>query len=101
MRSVLLFITALLAGAVCMGPLSANAAPLPMPGIAAKAEIGVAENVGWRWRYYRRYGYPYAYDPPAYGYYYPPPAYGYAPAYPAYPYYAPYRYCRPYYAPYY
>lgn len=100
MRSALFFIIALLAGAVCVGLLPANAAPQPMPGIAAK--VGVPEEVAWRWRYYRRYGYPYAYYPPAYGYYYPPPASGYyAPAYPAYPYYAPYRYYRPYYAPYY
>jgi hypothetical protein len=102
MRSALFFIAALLAGAVCVNVSPANAAPQPMRGIAAKAEVGVAENVGWRWRYYRRYGYPNAYYPPAYGYYYPPPAYGYyPPAYPAYPYYAPYRYYRPYYAPYY
>jgi hypothetical protein len=102
MRSALFFIAALLAGAVCVNISPANAAPQPMRGIAAKAEVGVAENVGWRWRYYRRYGYPNAYYPPAYGYYYPPPAYGYyPPAYPAYPYYAPYRYYRPYYAPYY
>lgn len=101
MRS-LVFIAAMFGGVACIGLVPANAAPQPMPGIAAKAEIGVAEKVGWRWRYYRRYGYPYAYYPPAYGYYYPPPASGYyAPAYPAYPYYAPYRYYRPYYAPYY
>ena len=101
MRS-LVFIIAMFGGIACVGLVPANAGPQLMPGIAAKAEIGVAEKVGWRWRYHRRYGYPYAYYPPAYGYYYPPPASGYyAPAYPAYPYYAPYRYYRPYYAPYY
>ena len=99
MRS-LVFIIAMFGVVACVGLVPANAGPQLMHGIAAKAEIGVAEKVGWRWRYHRRYGYPYAYYPPAYGYYYPPPAY-YAPAYPAYPYYAPYRYYRPYYAPYY
>ena len=101
MRS-LVFIIAVFGGISCVGLVPANAGPQLMPGIAAKAEIGVAEKVGWRSRYYRRYGYPYAYYPPAYGYYYPPPAYGYyAPAYPTHPNYAPYRYHRPYYAPYY
>ncbi len=93
MRS-LMFITALLPGAVCIA-LPAKAAPQPIPGIAAKAQIGAVEEVGWRRRYYRRWAYPvpYAYYPPAYGYYYPPPAYGYyAPVYSAYPSYAPYRY---------
>jgi hypothetical protein len=96
-----LFITALFAGVVCMGLVPAKAAPQLMLGIAAKAQAGAVEDVGYRRRYYRRYGPPYAYYPPAYGYYYPPPAYGYyAPAYPRY--YAPYRYYRrPYYAPYY
>lgn len=101
MRNPLLFITALFTGVVCMGLVSAKAAPQLMLGIAAKAQAGAVEDVGYRRRYYRRrYGPPYAYYPPAYGYYYPPPAYGYyAPAYPRY--YAPYRYYRPYYAPYY
>ena len=102
MRTVSL-ITAMIAGIACMGAVPTNAAP--MSGIAAtKAQVATVEDVGYRRRYYRRYGYPvpYAYYPPAYGYY-PPPAYGYyAPVYPAYPYYAPYtyRYYRPYYAPY-
>jgi hypothetical protein len=99
---VLLFITAMLTGPICLGLVPAKAAPQLMPGIAAKAQVGAVEDVGWRRRAYRRYGPPYAYYPPAYGYYYPPPAYGYyAPVYPAYPYYAPYRYYRPSYAPYY
>ena len=99
---ILFFITSMLAGAVCMGLMPAEAAPRPTLSIAAKAQIRAVENVGWRRRYYRRYGYPHAYYPPAYGYYYPPPAYGhYAPVYPAFPYYAPYRYYRPYYTPYY
>lgn len=102
MRTVL-FITAIV-GVLCMGVVPATAAPQAMPGIAAtQAQVAPVENVGYRHRYYRRYGYPgpYAYYPPAYGYY-PPPAYGYyGPVYPAYPYYAPYayRYYRPY-APY-
>jgi hypothetical protein len=101
MRTVLV-ITTMLAGIMCLGIVQAKAAPQPTPGIAAtNAQDEAVEDVAWRRRYYRRYGYPvpYAYYPPAYGYY-PPPAYGYyAPAYPAYPYYAPYRYYRPY--PYY
>jgi hypothetical protein len=101
MRTVL-FIAVIFAGAMCMGPAPATAAPQPIPGIAAsKARPGVVEDVGWRRRYWR-YGYrvPYAYYPPAYGYY-PPPAYGYvAPAYPAYPYYRPYAYYPPYAPPY-
>lgn len=101
MRS-LFFITTVLMGVVCPGPVPAKAGPQPTLGITAKAQGGAVENVVLGRRYYRRYGYPYAYYPPAYGYYYPPPAYGYyAPAYPAYPYYAPYPYYRPYYAPYY
>jgi len=98
MRS-LLFATATLVGVVCLGFMPAKAAPQLMPGIAAKAQIGAVEDVGWRRRAYRRYGPPYAYYPPAYGYYYPPPAYDYyapAPVYRAYPYYAPYRHYRPY-----
>ena len=101
MRTVML-IAAMFAGALWMSPVPATAAaPQARPEIAAaKAQVASVEEVGWRRRAYRRYGYPYAYYPPAYGYYYPPPAYGYyAPVYP--PYYAPYRYYRPYYAPYY
>ena len=101
MRSFV-FVIAMLAGLLCIGPMHAKAAPQPTVGIAAtKAKVESIEEIGWRRRYYR-YGYtaPYGYYPPAYGYYDPPPAY-YPPAYPAYPYYAPYRYYRPYYAPYY
>src|SRR5688500_1449641 len=96
-----LFIIVMFAAAVCLSPVPAKATPQPVPGIAA-AQVAPVE-VGYRRRYYRRYGYPqpYAYYPPVYGYY-PPPAYAYyAPVYPAYPYYAPYRYYRPYYSPYY
>ena len=81
MRTVL-FITAMLAGAVCMNLLPAKAPAQPMPGLAAaKAHFGVVEDVGWRRRYYRRYSYPgpYAYYPPGYGYYVPPAAYVYPP----------------------
>jgi hypothetical protein len=63
MRSPL-FITAMLAGVVCMGVVPAKATPQPMPGIAAtKAQLAPVEDVGWRRRY--RYGYPvpYAYYP--------------------------------------
>jgi hypothetical protein len=99
MRS-LVFIIAMFGGIVGLVP--ANAAPQPVISMLTNAHFGAVEDVGWRRRYYRGWGYPYAYYPPAYGYYYPPPASGYyAPAYPAYPYYAPYRYYRPYYAPYY
>ena len=100
-----LFSTAMIAGVVCTGVAPARAAPQPVLGFTAtKVDVASVEDVGYRRRYYRRYGYPYAYYPPAYGYY-PPPAYGYyAPAYPAYryPYYAPYgyRYYEPYDAPY-
>ncbi len=82
MRTFLLII-AMLAGVVCMGLTPAKAAPQPMPGMAAaKAQVAAVEDIGWRRRYYRRYGYPvpYAYYPPAYGYYVPPAAYVYPPA---------------------
>ena len=68
-------------------------------GIAAKPEVGVVEQVNGRRRYYRSYGYPYAYYPSAWGYYCPPRAY--APIYPEYARGVPFRCCRPYYAPYY
>jgi hypothetical protein len=103
MRTVL-FSTAMLAGIVCLSSAPAKATPQPTSGIAAaQAQVAPVEDVGYRRRKYRRYGYPvpYAYYPPVYGYY-PPPAYAYsAPVYPTYPYYAPYRYYRPYYSPYY
>jgi len=60
----LLFITTILAGLICMGLVPAEAAPQLMPGIAAKAQVGAVEDVGWRRRAYRRYGPPYAYCPP-------------------------------------
>ena len=98
------FITTMIVGIACMCVMPAKANSPTMSGLAAaRAQVAVVEEVGWRKRYYRRYGYPvpYAYYPPAYGYY-APPAYGYyAPVYPAYRYYAPYQYYRPYYAPYY
>lgn len=79
-----LFISAMIVGVVCIGIMSARAAPQPIPGITAtKAQAEPVEDVGYRRRYYRRYGYPmpYAYYPPAYGYYVPPPVYVYPPAY--------------------
>ena len=83
----LLFGTAVIAVGVWIGPAPANTAPQSMPGIGnANIEASAIKNVGWRRRYYRRYGYPvpYAYYPPAYGYVPPaayvyPPAIGYAP----------------------
>ena len=39
-----------------------NARQSHLPGIAARAEVGVVEQVNGRRRYYRSYGYPYAYN---------------------------------------
>ena len=67
----LLFGTAVIAGVVWIGLAPANTAPQSMPGIGnANIEAAAIKNVGYRRRYYRRYGYPvpYAYYPPAYGY---------------------------------
>ena len=83
----LLFGTAVIAGVVWIGLAPANTAPQSMPGIGnGNIEAAAIKNVGYRRRYYRRYGYPvpYAYYPPAYGYVPPaayvyPPAIGYAP----------------------
>ena len=71
MRS-LVFVIAMLAGLLCIGPMHAKAAPQPTVGIAAtKAKVKSIEEIGWRRRYYRGgYVAPYAYYPPAYGYYY-------------------------------
>ena len=66
----LLFGTAVIAGVVWIGLAPANTAPQSMPGIGnANIEAAAIKNVGYRRRYYRRYGYPvpYAYYPPAYG----------------------------------
>ena len=81
MRTVL-FNTAVIAGVVWMGTAPANAAPPSMSGIGNRSiQVATGERVGYRRRYYRRYGYPvpYAYYPPPYGYYVPPPAYAYPP----------------------
>ena len=81
MRTVL-FNTAVIAGVVWMGTAPANAAPPSMSGIGnASIQIATGERVGYRRRYYRRYGYPvpYAYYPPPYGYYVPPSVYVYPP----------------------
>jgi hypothetical protein len=89
----MLTVSAALVAAVCAGSVSALAVPQKMPKLeVAKTKAAVVEDVGWRRRLYRRYGYPVPYA-------YYPPAYYYRPAYPAYPYY-PYHYYRPYYAPY-
>ena len=78
---IVLFNTAVIAGAVWMGTAPVNAAS-PLMSTIGNASIQVApgERVGYR-RYYRRYGYPlpYAYYTPPYGYYVPPPAYAYPP----------------------
>jgi hypothetical protein len=67
-----LFSTAMIAGVVCTGVAPARAAPQPVLGFTAtKVDVASVEDVGYRRRYYRRYGYPYAYYPPAYGYYPP------------------------------
>ena len=79
MRTVL-FSAAVFAGVVWIGITPAKAAP--RLGIGnTNVQVATFENVGYRRRYYRRYGYPvpYAYYPPAYGYYGPPPAYAYPP----------------------
>jgi hypothetical protein len=77
---IVLFNTAVIAGAVWMGTAPVNAAS-PLMSTIGNASIQVApgERVGYRRRYYRRYGYPlpYAYYPPPYGYYVPPYAYAY------------------------
>ena len=95
----MLITAAMIAGVLCMGPTPANAVFQPTLGIAANPEVGVVEQVNGRRRYYRSYGYPYAYYPSAWGYYCPPRAY--APIYPEYSRGVPFRCCRPYYAPYY
>jgi hypothetical protein len=100
---IILFSTAVIAGLVWAGAVPAKAAPPPMLGISElNVQVASVDEVGYRRRYYRRYGHgyaaPYAYYPPAYYY---PPVYTYYPAYPS-PYYPPYgyRYYQPYYAPY-
>ena len=80
---ILVFSTAVIAGVVGIGTAPGNAAPPSISGIGnTKIQTVTVENVGYRRRYYRRYGYPapYAYYPPAYGYYVPPAAYIYPPA---------------------
>ena len=82
MRTVL-FSTAVIAGVVWMGTEPSNAGSQSMSGIGnTNIQAATVENVGYRRRYYRRYGYPLpnAYYPPAYGYYVPPFTYVYPPA---------------------
>lgn len=81
MRTVLSS-AAVIAGVVCLGIAPVKATPLtPVIG-NTNIHVAPVEDVGYRRRYYRRYGYPvpYAYYPPAYGYYVPPPAYAYPPS---------------------
>jgi hypothetical protein len=87
MRTVL-FHTAIIAGVIWMGTAPSNAAPPSMSGIGnTNIEAATVKDIGYRRRYYRRYGYPvpYAYYPPPYGYYLPPAAYAYPPAIGRYP----------------
>ena len=90
---------AMLAGVLCMDATPVKAIFQQTLGIAARAEVGVVEQVNGRRRYYRSYGYPYAYNLSAWGSYCPPRAYWYY--VPEYPRGVPFRCCRPYYAPYY
>ena len=52
----------MLAGVLCMDATPVKAIFQPTLGIAARAEVGVVEQVNGRRRYYRSYGYPYAYN---------------------------------------
>ena len=77
MRTVL-FATAVIAGIIWMSTTGANATPPSMSGIGDTGiQVAKSERIGYRRRYYRRYGYPvpYTYYPPPYGYYLPPSAY--------------------------
>ena len=81
MRAVV-FSTAVIAGVVWLGIAPAKTASPTVPGIGnTNFQTSAVERVGFRRRFYRRYGYrvPYAYYPPAYGYYVPPSAYAYPP----------------------
>ena len=60
---------AMLAGVLCMDATPVKAIFQPTLGIAARAEVGVVEQVNGRRRYYRSYGYPYAYNLSAWGSY--------------------------------
>ena len=87
MRTVL-FSTVMVTAVVWIGIGNANAAPPSVSGMGnTNIQATTVENVGYRRRFYRRYGYPvpYAYYPPAYGYYGPPSAYAYPPAIGHYP----------------
>ena len=87
MRTVL-FSAAVVAVLIWIGTSPANAAPPSMSGIGNTGiQLATGERVGYRRRYYRRYGYPVPYVsyPPPYGYYLPLPAYAYPPAIGHYP----------------
>ena len=82
MRTIVLS-TVVIGGFVWIGIAPADAAPPSMLGISnTNIQAATVKNIGYRRRYFRRYGYPlpYAYYPPAYGYYVPPSAYVYPPA---------------------
>ena len=81
MWTVLLSTTAI-AAVIGMGMAPAKAASLSTLAAGnTNIQVAPAENVGYRRRFYRRYGYPvpYAYYPPAYGDHAPPSAYVYPP----------------------
>lgn len=81
MRTVV-FSTVMIAGVAWLGLAPAKASSPTAPGIGhTNFQVSAVERVGFRRRFYRRYGYPmpYAYYPPAYGYYVPPSAYAYPP----------------------
>jgi hypothetical protein len=87
MRTVVLS-TAMIAGVVWLGIAPAKSASPTILGIGhTNFQVSAVEHVGFRRRFYRRYGYPmpYAYYPPPYGYYVPPSAYAYPPATGSYP----------------
>jgi hypothetical protein len=79
----LLFSVVVIAGLIWIGTAPANAAPPLMSGIGkTNIQAATINNIGYRRRYHRWYGYPvpFTYYPPAYGYYVPPAAYAYPPA---------------------
>ena len=85
MKTVL-FVTAAIVGVTWLGTAPVSATPSTPAMGHTSIRVALVANVGYRRRYYRRYGYlvPYAY-PPAYRYYLPPAVYAYPPAIGHYP----------------
>ena len=86
MKTVL-FVTAMIVGLTWLGVAPDSTALSAAPTLGnTSIQVALVENVGYRRRYYRRYGYlvPYSY-PPAYRYYLPPAVYPYPPAIGHYP----------------